>query len=105
MSDAEQGIAETQIKAGQDSGETLQQHHKWNIAYLDDRIFLYLGALAFLGLLMVWATAKSALVLYGSLAGAILLTVLWGVARLNRSKRLNEERARQVQALQSEKSD
>lgn len=47
MSDAEQGIAETQIKAGQDSGETLQQHHKWNIAYLDDRIFLYLGRLPF----------------------------------------------------------
>ena len=108
MSNAEQGIAQAQIeavRAQQGPADALQKHHKWNIAYLDDRIFLYLGALAFLGLLVVWATASSALVLYGSLGVAILLTVLWGVARVNRIQRLSEERARQVQAMQPENSD
>ena len=108
MSNTEQGIAQTQIEAArvqQGSADALQKHHKWNIAYLDERIFLYLGALAFLGLLVVWATASSALVIYGSLGAAILLTVLWGVARVNRIQRLREVRARQVQVMQSENSD
>lgn len=108
MSNAEQGIAQAQTeatRAEQGSADALQKRQKWNIAYLDDRIFLYLGALAFLGLLVVWATASSALVLYGSLGVTLLLTVLWGVARVNRITRLNEERARQAQAMQSESSD
>jgi len=108
MSNAEQGIAQAQIEAAraqQGSADALQKRQKWNIAYLDDRIFLYLGALAFLGLLVVWATASSGLVLYGSLGVALLLTVLWGVARINRIARLNEERARQAQAMQSDNSD
>lgn len=108
MSNAEQGIAQAQIEAArvqQEQADALQKHQKWSIAYLDDRIFLYLGALAFLGLLVVWATASSALILYGSLGVALLLTVLWGVARVSHMQRLSEERARQVQAMQSENSD
>ncbi len=108
MSNAEQGIGQSQIAAAKTrTGETdgLNKVHKWNIAYLDDRIFIYLGAIAFLGLLVVWATASSALVLYGSLALVILLTILWGVARINRNDRINAERARQVKAMQAENPD
>lgn len=104
MSNAEQGIAQSQVEAArteQGTADALQNYQKRSIAYLDDRIFLYLGAIAFLGLLVVWATAKSALVLYGSLGLVILLTILWGVARVNRIKRIGEERARQAQAMQS----
>lgn len=43
--------------------------------------------------------------LYGSLAAAILLTILWGVTRVNRINRLSDERTRQVQAMQSENPD
>ena len=105
MSNAEQGIGQAQIAAAKtQTGETdgLNKVQKWNIAYLNDRIFIYLGAIAFLGLLVVWATASSALVLYGSLALVILLTILWGVARVKRNDRINAERARQVKAMQAE---
>lgn len=105
MSNAEQGIGQAQIAAAKtQTGETdgLNKVQKWNIAYLNDRIFIYLGAIAFLGLLVIWATASSALVLYGSLALVILLTILWGVARVKRNDRINAERARQVKAMQAE---
>ncbi len=108
MSNAEQGIAQAQIEAArsqQGPADALQKHQKWNIAYLDDRIFLYLGAIAFLGLLVVWATASSALVLYGSLGIAVVITILWGVTRINRIERLKQARARQVQSMQSENSE
>ena len=108
MSNAEQGIGQAQIAAAKtQTGETdgLNKVQKWNIAYLNDRIFIYLGAIAFLGLLVVWATASSALVLYGSLALVILLTILWGVARVKRNDRINAERARQVEAMQAENPD
>lgn len=108
MSNAEQGIAQTQIEAArteQGEADALQNYQRRSIAYLDDRIFLYLGAIAFLGLLVVWATSTSALMLYGSLGVAILLTILWGVARINRINRLREERARQVQSMDSESPD
>jgi len=108
MSNAEQGIAQAQIAAAQaqtKNSDGLDKVQKQNIAYLDDRIFMYLGAIAFLGLLVVWATASSALLLYGSLGLAILLTILWGVARVYRIQRLNAERARQVDALQPKNPD
>lgn len=107
MSNAEQGIAQAQIEAAksqQGPADALIKYQKWNIAYLDDRIFLYLGAIAFLGLLVVWATASSALVLYGSLGIAIVLTILWGLTRVNRIERLKRERARQVESMQGESS-
>ena len=105
MSNAEQGIGQTQIKADGSrlaQGEDLQDRHDSSITYLNDRIFLYLGAIAFLGLLVVWATASSALILYGSFGIAILLVVLWGLLRIQRIKRITEDRARQVAAMQSD---
>ena len=105
MSNAEEGISKAQIsaaKAQSAHADGLERHHKWNIAYLDDRIFVYLFAIAFLALLITWMTATSALVLYGSLGLVIVTTLLWGVARIKRIDRIREERAQQVQAMQSE---
>lgn len=94
---AEEGISRTQLANAGDLGK----RQRWNIAYLDERILIYLGALVFLGLGVVWLTAKSTLVLYGSLGLAVLLVVLWGIARINSIKRLNEERERQARDFSS----
>jgi hypothetical protein len=56
MSNAEQGIAQAQTEAAKGrlaKTEGLQKQQKWNIAYLDERIFIYFGAIAFVGLLVV----------------------------------------------------
>ena len=95
MSDPELGIARTQIEAARREGaDGLAQGQGRNIAYLDERIVMFVCALGFLGLLVVWATAKSAWLLYGSLVLAILLVLLWGYARIKRIERQRLERAR-----------
>ena len=102
MSNAEHGIAQTQTTAARDKlAETggLQKQHKWSIAYLDERVFYYAGIILFLGLLVVWATASSTWVLYGSLLAAIGSIVLWGVARVKRMDRIRQERAAQAAAV------
>ncbi len=56
MSNAEEGIAKTQAAAAQAKGaEGLGAHHKWNIAYLDERILTFVLAIAFIGLIVLWA--------------------------------------------------
>ena len=100
MSNAEEGIAKTQLKGG----DAVGKRQAWSIAYLDERIFIYFGAIAFLGLCVVWATAKSAWLLYGSFVAVIVLVVLWGVARIKRIERIKQERAAQARAMQSEES-
>ncbi len=105
MSNAEEGIARVQaaaIKAHGTQGDRLQEHQKRSVAYLDERILVYVLAMAFLGLIAVWVTATSTLVLYGSLAGVILLTILWGVARVKGIEKTRQERARQTEEWQSE---
>lgn len=106
MSHEEQGIAQAQIAAEQSRrarGETLHQGEDAASASLKERVLLYLGVIALVGLLVVWATASSRWVLYGSLAGAIGLTVLWGYLRLARNRRIEAMRARQVEALQAQR--
>ena len=106
MSNAEEGIAKTQAAAAQAKGsEGLEAHHKWNIAYLDERILTFVLAIAFIGLIVLWATVKSALILYGSLSGVILLTILWGVARFKRIERVRQEREIDSKIWQSESSE
>ena len=108
MGNAEQGIAQAQTEAAKGrlaETEGLQKQQKWNIAYLDERIFIYLGAIAFVGLLVVWATASSPWILYGSLVGVILLTVLWGLARVGRIERERRERTAQAAVMSSQKQD
>jgi hypothetical protein len=106
MSNAEEGIARVQAAAAQAKGaDGLQEFHKWNIAYLDERILVFVLAISFMGLIVLWATVKSALVLYGSLVGVILLTILWGVVHVKRIDRIRQERETQANSWQPESSE
>jgi Flp pilus assembly protein TadB len=104
MSDnAEEGIARTQATAARARGAGgLKQHHDGNIAYLDERIVVFLLAIAFIGLILLWANATSALLLYGSLIGAILLALIWGSARIRRLEAMRRERSRQAASWKSD---
>ena len=100
---AEAGIAHTQVKSAQTQGAAgLEKIHHKSIAYIDDRILVAIMAIAVLSLMVLWATTTSTLVLYGSLAGIILLVVLWGIERINRLQALQRVRANQAESLQSE---
>jgi Flp pilus assembly protein TadB len=100
---AEEGIARTQAAAAQVKGASgLQDHHKSTIAYLDERILVFVLAICFIGLIVLWATVKSALVLYGSIAGVVLLIILWGVVRVKRIERTRQERERKAKLWQSD---
>ena len=98
---AEEGIARVQM--AQKDG--LQNYHHRSVLYLDDRILTAIFALAFLGLLVVWATATSAYLVYGSLVASILIVILWGVVRIKRIQRLRQQRELQAQQMQSESRD
>ena len=76
MSDnAEAGIAGTQAAVAKSKGAAgLKEHHNWNIAYLNERILVSLMAIATLGVIVLWATATSKLVIYGSFAVVIAPT-------------------------------
>lgn len=100
---AEESIARAQAAAAQAKGaDGLQAHHKWNIAYLDERILILVLAIALLGLIVLWATVRSALILYGSLAVVVLLVILWGVVRVKRIDRIRQERAQEAKSWESE---
>ena len=107
MSDnAEEGIARVQAAAtgaqGTQEGR-LGEHHKRSVAYLDERIFTFLFMLALFVLIVVWATTTSTFLLYSSLIGVILLTILWGILRIRRIERTRHEQARLAKEWQSEK--
>ena len=103
MSDnAEEGIARTQARSAQSDGASgLDRYHKNTIVYLDERILVFLCAIAMVGLLILWATAKSAWLLYGSLVAVILLVLLWGYARIRRIENERLQRARQAENWRS----
>ena len=103
MSHEEQGIAQAQIAADQARRARGEPLHESANSFLGERIFLYFGVIAFIGLMVVWATASSALVLYGSLFLAILLVLAWGCLRIRRINRIKQERARQAAASQAAK--
>jgi len=98
MSNAEEGIAKTQLKGKGGVAE----HQKTSAANLSDRTLTSLFALAFVGLMMVWASSTSPYVSYGSLVAAILGVILFGVLRVRRIEGLRAERARQVKQMQSD---
>ena len=99
MSDnAEEGIARVQM--AQKDGQ--RGYHKRSVQHLDDRILTAIFALAFLGLLVVWATATSPYIVYGSLLAGIVIIILWGVVRIKRIQRIREHRELQVKQMQSE---
>jgi hypothetical protein len=103
MSDnAEAGIARTQAAVAKSKGAAgLKEHHNWNIAYLNERILVSLMAIATLGLIVLWATATSKLVIYGSFAVVIALTFLWGFVRIKRIEADKRQQARQAESWQS----
>ncbi len=105
MADSEHGIAQAQIEAARRQGaDGLADHQQRNIANLDERIILFVCCLGMLGVFVVWATASSPWLLYGSLALVILLVVLWGYARIRRIERLRVERAREAENWADQKS-
>ena len=77
---------------------------KRSVFYLDERIYVYLLGIAVLGLFVVWATASSKLVLYGSLGLVILLTILWGFSRIRGIERLRRERELEARAFETDNS-
>ena len=95
---AEEGIARVQMAQKQG----LQEYHKRSVLHLDDRILTAIFALAFLGLIVVWATTTSPYLVYGSLVAGILIIVLWGVVRVKRIQRIRELRELQVKQMQSD---
>ena len=97
MSNAEEGIARVQL--AQKDG--LSKRHKRGAANLDDRTSTALLALAFLGLIVVWVTASSPLVIYGSFAAAMVVTVLFGIVRIRRIQQVRKQRELQVKEAQS----
>jgi hypothetical protein len=104
MSDnAEEGIARIQAAAAQASGaDGLKKHHAGNIAYLDERVVVFFLAIAIIGLAVLWASTTSALILYGSLTGVILLTIFWGITRFKRLEAIRRERSHQAASWQSD---
>lgn len=103
---AEEGIAKIQAASAQAGGAAgLQKHHRGTVAYLDERILTFVLAIGMIGLLVLWATAKSPLLLYGSLVVVILLTLLWGYARIKGIERKRQQRAQQASDWQSGNSN
>ena len=98
---AEEGIA--RIQMAQKDG--LQNYQKRSVLYLDDRILTAIFALAFMGLIVVWATATSPYITYGSLLASILIVILWGVLRIKRIQQVREQRELQVRQMRSESAE
>ena len=94
---AEEGIARVQL--AQKDG--LSKRHKRGAANLDDRTSTALLALAFLGLIVVWATASSPLIIYGSFVAAMLVTLLFGVIRIKRIQQVRKQRELQAKEAMS----
>ncbi|HEY5738934.1 MAG TPA: hypothetical protein VIW27_04375 [Gammaproteobacteria bacterium] len=104
MSNAEQGISQAQTEAVRGQlveKDGLRSAMSTNIVYQNERIIVYSLAFCMLGLLVVWATASSPLLLHGSLALVILLTLLWGLARIAGIERKRAERAQQAAEFES----
>lgn len=98
---AEEGIARIQMV----QKDGLQNYQKRSVLYLDDRILKAIFALAFMGLIVVWATSTSPYITYGSLVASIVIVILWGVMRVKRIQGVREQRKQQVKQMQSESAD
>ena len=107
MSDnAEEGIARIQAAVAQAKGtDGLKEHHKWTVAYLDERIQVFILAVVVIGLGVVWATTASPLLRYGSFGALILLIFLWGFVRIKRIETLKRQRAELAESWQADGQD
>ena len=99
LSDPEQSISQAQIEAARaqsERGEGLDRHHKWNIAALGERTLFFVAILVVMGLLVLWLSMPSPLVIFGSLLVIFVLLILWGVARIRRIERIRKQREMQA---------
>ena len=97
---AEAGIAAVQAKAAQKDG--VAKYHASTIGYLNERVLTFIFSLSFIGLILVWLTSASALIVYGSLAVVIILAVACGVLRVKRIQKNRELQAHQAQEWKSD---
>ena len=98
----EGAIARVQAEAVHTQG--LQNHHKSTIVYLGERTFIYMFALAFIGLVIVWATTSSSYITYVLFAIVILIPLIWGLVRLKKIHKIKLKRELQVKEMQSKSS-
>ena len=104
MSIEEHEIFKAQVRADREQigcKDGMREVQRRGIFNLDERIYVYLLAAAVIGLFMTWATAKSALVLYGSFVLVIILTILWGIARVRGIERKRREREFEARAFEA----
>ncbi len=101
---AEAGIARVQARAAQvemEQSSGLQKRHKWGVAYLDERIIIYLFGLAFLILIGIWSTNSSNILKFGALGLVFVSMVAWGFIRIKGIHKLREQREQQVEELRN----
>ena len=58
-------------------------------------------AIGTLGVIVLWATATSMLMIYGSFGGLIALTFSWGFDRIKRIAAVKRQQAMQTESWQS----
>jgi MFS superfamily sulfate permease-like transporter len=92
---AEIGIAAIHAKVAQKDG--VAKYHASTIGYLNERILTFVFSLSFIGLILVWMTSPSPLIVYGSLAVVIILAVACGILWIKRIQKNREQQARQAQ--------
>ena len=98
----EEAIARVQTEAAYTQG--LQKHHKSTIFSLCERTFIYMFALAFIGLVIVWATTSSSYITNVLLTIVILIPLIWGLVRLKKIHKIKVKREFQVKEIQSKSS-
>ena len=98
----EEAIARVQTEAAYTQG--LRKHHKSTIVSLGERTFIYMFALAFIGLVIVWATTSSSYITNVLLAIVILIPLIWGLVRLKKIHKIKVKREFQVKEIQSKSS-
>ena len=98
----EEAIARVQTEAAHTQG--LQKHHKSTIVYLGERTFIYMFALAFICLVIVWTTTSSSYITYVLFSIVILTPLIWGLVRLKKIHKIKLKRELQVKEMQSKPS-
>jgi|TARA_B110000014_G_scaffold100019_1_gene68704 hypothetical protein len=98
----EEAIARVQAEVVNTQG--LQEHHKSTIVYLGERTFIYMFALAFICLVIVWTTTSSSYITYVLFSIVILTPLIWGLVRLKKIHKIKLKRELQVKEMQSKPS-
>ena len=105
---AEESILRVQVDAANaedTQGDAIRNIQRRGAVYMDERLVAAFFAVMTFGLIVVWVSATSPLVIYGSFAGVILFTLLFGYVRMKRIERIKKERAQMAESWQSENTD